>query len=98
MKRLVLLAVFTLCVSGVAYSQGPAGPSTAPPTIGGGGSEIRVGVSIGIPDGEIRVGNVRVNGGGETGSNAGRGPSRGTDANSGGAGPKKDPWDGLRGP
>lgn len=96
MKNLVLIAVFTLCLSGVAYAQDPAGPSTAPPTIGGGGSEVTVKGSIGIPGGERRIGNVRISEGKQVESNAGRGPSRDPDANSSGNGPRKDPWEGLR--
>lgn len=97
MKRLMIISFFTLCFSGIAYAQDPAGPSTIPPTIGGGGSEIRIGGSINS-NGEVRIGNVRI--GGEAkpaGSDAGTGPSQGQGANSGENKRNKDPWEGLRG-
>lgn len=94
MKRLLLIAVFTLGLAGLANAQ--QGPGTEDS-----GSEIHVRVTVGS-DGRVTVGTVRVREGSSSESNAGRTtPSRDTNSSSGGAGsgrPPRDPWEGLRGP
>jgi hypothetical protein len=96
MKRLLLMALFTLCLSGIAYAQDPAGPSSGPPTIGGGSSEIKGGISIN-GDGEVRTSGGQVlREGTRQEKNGGEGPKpeKGTEPGE----PKtRDPWEGLRG-
>jgi len=94
MKRLLFLAIFTLCLSGLAYAQDPA----APPSVGCCGDGFKVGVSINT-DGRVKVGEVVIREGKSSETRPSSGPTRDQGASSGaGQGPKRDPWEGLRTP
>jgi hypothetical protein len=98
MKRLLLIAIFTLCLSGVTFAQDPAGPSNVPPTAGGDDSDgVHFGFSISIPDGDVTLGNEPADGSEASGQDTSQEPTDDPDTSSGSdsSDDSPDPWDGL---